>query len=121
MTAFLFLSNMSILLSAYRGSRSADALIVRAVEDIDTTTSRKWAPTNRPVCPSAGVYPARAGAADGDTFRELTEPHRRELLVHCYRMLASFQDAEDALQDTLLAAWRSLGGFDGRASIRTWL
>src|SRR5215217_6265467 len=63
----------------------------------------------------------RARAGDGDAFRELTEPHHRELQVHCYRMLGSFQDAEDALQDTLLAAWRGLGGFDGRASIRTWL
>jgi RNA polymerase sigma-70 factor (ECF subfamily) len=64
---------------------------------------------------------ARARAGDGEAFRELTEPHRRELQVHCYRMLGSFQDAEDALQDTLLDAWRGLGGFDGRASMRTWL
>jgi RNA polymerase sigma-70 factor (ECF subfamily) len=63
----------------------------------------------------------RARAGDGDAFRELTEPHRRELQVHCYRMLGSFQDAEDALQDTLLTAWQGLGGFEGRASIRTWL
>jgi RNA polymerase sigma-70 factor (ECF subfamily) len=63
----------------------------------------------------------RARAGDGDAFRELTEPYLRELQVHCYRMLGSFQDAEDALQETLLAAWRGLGGFDGRASIRTWL
>lgn len=63
----------------------------------------------------------RARAGDGDAFRELTEPHRRELQVHCYRMLGSFQDAEDALQDSLLAAWQGLGGFEGRASIRTWL
>jgi RNA polymerase sigma-70 factor (TIGR02960 family) len=63
----------------------------------------------------------RARAGDGDAFRELTEPHRRELLVHCYRMLGSFQDAEDVLQDTLLAAWQGLRGFEGRASIRTWL
>src|SRR6202035_1372280 len=62
----------------------------------------------------------RARAGDGEAFRALTEPHRRELQVHCYRMLGSFQDAEDALQDTLLAAWRGLGGFDGRASLRTW-
>jgi RNA polymerase sigma-70 factor (TIGR02960 family) len=62
---------------------------------------------------------ARAG--DGHAFRELTEPHRRELQVHCYRMLGSLQDAEDALQDTLLAAWQGLAGFDGRASLRTWL
>ncbi len=64
---------------------------------------------------------ARARAGDGDAFRELTEPHRRELQVHCYRMLGSFQDAEDALQDTLLDAWQGLAGFEGRASLRTWL
>jgi RNA polymerase sigma-70 factor (TIGR02960 family) len=63
----------------------------------------------------------RARAGDGEAFRELTEPYRRELQVHCYRMLGSLQDAEDALQDTLLAAWQGLGGFEGRASIRTWL
>ena len=62
---------------------------------------------------------ARARAGDGSAFRELTEPHRRELEVHCYRMLGSVQDAEDALQDTLLAAWQGLAGFEGRASLRT--
>src|SRR5215217_1931114 len=67
------------------------------------------------------VLISRARAGDGDAFRELTEPYRRELLVHCYRMLGSFQDAEDALQNTLLAAWRGLGKFEGRASLRTWL
>ena len=64
---------------------------------------------------------SRARVGDSDAFRELTEPYRRELHVHCYRMLGSFQDAEDALQDTLLAAWQGLGGFEGRASLRTWL
>ncbi len=64
---------------------------------------------------------ARARAGDGDAFRELTEPHRRELHVHCYRMLGSFQDAEDAVQDALLAAWHGLDRFEERASIRTWL
>src|ERR1700723_4465247 len=64
---------------------------------------------------------SRTRAGDGEAFRELTEPYRRELKVHCYRMLGSLQDAEDALQDTLLSAWRNLGGFEGRASIRTWL
>jgi RNA polymerase sigma-70 factor (TIGR02960 family) len=63
----------------------------------------------------------RAQAGDGDAFSELTEPHRRELQVHCYRMLGSFADAEDTLQDTLLAAWQGLGEYEGRASIRTWL
>jgi DNA-directed RNA polymerase specialized sigma24 family protein len=56
----------------------------------------------------------RARTGDGEAFRALTEPHRRELQVHCYRMLGSFQDAEDALQDTLLAAWQGLGEFGGR-------
>jgi RNA polymerase sigma-70 factor (ECF subfamily) len=64
---------------------------------------------------------ARARAGDGEAFRELAAPHRRELQVHCYRMLGSFQDAEDALQDTLLTAWQGLAGFEGRASLRTWL
>ncbi len=64
---------------------------------------------------------SRARAGDGDAFRELTEPYLRELQVHCYRMLGSFQDAEDALQNTLLNAWQGFGGFEGRASLRTWL
>jgi RNA polymerase sigma-70 factor (TIGR02960 family) len=64
---------------------------------------------------------SRARAGDGEAFRALTEPHRRELQVHCYRMLGSIQDAEDALQDTLMAAWQGLSGFSEHASIRTWL
>jgi RNA polymerase sigma-70 factor (TIGR02960 family) len=64
---------------------------------------------------------ARARAGDGDAFRALTEPHRRELHAHCYRMLGSVSDAEDALQETWVAAWRGLGGFREDASVRTWL
>jgi len=64
---------------------------------------------------------SRARAGDSGAFRQLTEPYRRELQVHCYRMLGSLQDAEDALQDTLLSAWQGLDGFEGRASVRTWL
>ncbi|MFF4352558.1 sigma-70 family RNA polymerase sigma factor [Streptomyces sp. NPDC001530] len=100
------------------------------------------APANRPFRPSAGVHTrgkchqvweegdarvesgdlmSRARAGDGEAFRELTEPYHRELQVHCYRMLGSFQDAEDALQDTLLAAWQGFARFEGRASLRTWL
>src|SRR5918994_2104677 len=64
---------------------------------------------------------ARALAGDEDAFRELTEPHRRELQLHCYLILGSMQDAEDLVQETLLAAWRGLEGFEGRASVRSWL
>jgi RNA polymerase sigma-70 factor (TIGR02960 family) len=64
---------------------------------------------------------SRARAGDAEAFRALTEPHRRELQVHCYRMLGSFQDAEDVLQEALLHAWQGLARFEGRASIRTWL
>jgi RNA polymerase sigma-70 factor (TIGR02960 family) len=63
----------------------------------------------------------RARGGDRDAFSALVEPHRGELQVHCYRMLGSLQDAEDALQETLLAAWLGLDGFEGRSSIRTWL
>ncbi len=64
---------------------------------------------------------ARARGGDADAFRELTEPHRRELQLHCYRILGSIQDAEDLVQETLLAAWRGLEAFEGRASVRSWL
>jgi RNA polymerase sigma-70 factor (TIGR02960 family) len=64
---------------------------------------------------------SRARAGDDGAFRELAEQHRRELQVHCYRMLGSIQDAEDAVQDTLLAAWQGLAGFEERSSLRTWL
>jgi RNA polymerase sigma-70 factor (TIGR02960 family) len=58
---------------------------------------------------------------DEQTFRELAEAHRRELQLHCYRIVGSVQDAEDLVQETLLAAWRGLDGFEGRASLRSWL
>lgn len=65
---------------------------------------------------------SRARAGDGEAFRELAESHRRELQVHCYRMLGSFADAEDVVQETMLAAWQGIGGFtEERASLRTWL
>ena len=63
----------------------------------------------------------RAAGGDQAAFRELTEPYRRELHVHCYRILGSMQDAEDALQETLLGAWRGLARFEGRAALRAWL
>jgi RNA polymerase sigma-70 factor, ECF subfamily len=64
---------------------------------------------------------SRARAGDELAFRELTDPFRRELEPHCYRILGSLQDGEDMLQETLLAAWRNLDEFQGRASLRTWL
>ena len=63
----------------------------------------------------------RARSGDGQAFAGLVQPYRRELHVHCYRMLGSFDDADDALQETLLAAWRGLTAFQARASVRTWL
>jgi RNA polymerase sigma-70 factor (TIGR02960 family) len=64
---------------------------------------------------------ARARAGDDNAFRELVEVHSRELQVHCYRILGSLQDAEDALQETLVSAWRNLGDFRQQSSLRTWL
>jgi RNA polymerase sigma-70 factor (TIGR02960 family) len=63
----------------------------------------------------------RAATGDEAAFRELTEPYRRELQFHCYRILGSMQDAEDALQETLLSAWRGLPAYEARASLRAWL
>jgi RNA polymerase sigma factor (sigma-70 family) len=63
----------------------------------------------------------RARSGDDRAFGELTGPYRGELQLHCYRILGSMQDAEDVLQETLPAAWRGLGQYEGRASLRTWL
>jgi RNA polymerase sigma-70 factor (TIGR02960 family) len=67
----------------------------------------------------ATIEHARAG--DEQAFAELTDPYRRELQVHCYRMMGSLTDAEDMLQETMLAAWRGLAGFEQRSSLRSWL
>ena len=63
----------------------------------------------------------RARAGDDQAFGDITGPYLAELRLHCYRILGSVQDAEDVLQETLLAAWRGIGKFEGRASLRTWL
>jgi RNA polymerase sigma factor (sigma-70 family) len=75
---------------------------------------RGWAGDHRPL-------PARARSGNGKAFRQLIEPHRHELQVHCYRILGSLADAEDLLQETLLAARQGLPGFQERASLRSWL
>src|SRR5882757_2509079 len=75
-------------------------------------------------CEDAGVTEhtlARARAGDEDAFCELTGPYGRELQLHIYRIVGSTQDAEDLLQETLLAAWRGLERFEGRSSLRAWL
>ena len=64
---------------------------------------------------------SRARAGDEHAFAALTDPYRRELQLHCYRILGGVQDAEDALQETLLSAWRALESFEERSSLRAWL
>src|SRR2546430_6618445 len=64
---------------------------------------------------------SRARSGDDVAFEELVRPYHRELQAHCYRILGSAVDAEDAFQESLTAAWKGLAGFEGRASLRTWL
>jgi RNA polymerase sigma-70 factor, ECF subfamily len=70
---------------------------------------------------SAGAAAVAAVRGDESAFAELVEPHRRELQVHCYRMLGSFEDSEDLVQETFLRAWRKRRSFEGRSSLRAWL
>ena len=74
---------------------------------VDTLPESEW------------LVAARRG--DPAAFEQLVSRHRRELYAHCYRMLGSLQDAEDALQESLLGAWRGLANFEGRGSVRAWL
>src|SRR5947207_6998315 len=70
---------------------------------------------------TVGTRLARAQSGDQEAFAELTEPYRRELQLHYYRILSSLHDAEDLLQETMLAAWCGLERFEGRSSLRAWL
>jgi RNA polymerase sigma-70 factor (ECF subfamily) len=69
----------------------------------------------------AAAFVAAVRSGDEDAFAALTEPYRRQLHLHCYRMLGSFDEAEDLVQETLLRAWRGRAGFEGRSLVRTWL
>jgi len=71
--------------------------------------------------PGEATLLAAARAGDERAFAQLTGPYRRELQVHCYRMVGSLHDAEDLVQETMLRAWRRLGAFEGRSSLRRWL
>jgi RNA polymerase sigma-70 factor, ECF subfamily len=73
-----------------------------------------------PPDPGAPALLERARSGSEDAYRELVELHRAELHAHCYRIFGSVQDADDAVQDALLRAWRGLAGFEGRSSPRTW-
>src|ERR1044071_3021798 len=64
---------------------------------------------------------ASAQSGNEEAFARLTEPYRQELLAHCYRILGSFEDAEDMLQESLVRVWKNLKSFEGRSSLRTWL
>ena len=87
---------------------------------MQNATTTRPTPATRPTQAEPELI-AAAGGGDEAAFRRLVEPYRANLHAHCYRMLASLHDAEDALQETLLRAWRGLTGFDGRSSISTWL
>jgi RNA polymerase sigma-70 factor (ECF subfamily) len=121
------LSHLSFSLLALVGVSCVEALPAgeigrRISAHADVTTGDAGERNSR--CEDAGVTDQaleRARAGEEDAFRELTEPYRRELQVHIYRIVGSSHDAEDLLQETLLAAWRGLDAFEGRASVRSWL
>ncbi|WP_440087333.1 sigma-70 family RNA polymerase sigma factor [Streptosporangium sp. LJ11] len=112
-------------------ARGADTDVIRARDGEDDLTRARGADTETDTETDVETDPVRARdgeddltrARDGDdaAFTRLVEPLRRELHAHCYRMLGSAHDADDALQDALLRAWRGLARFEGRGSLRSWL
>src|SRR3954452_1580043 len=90
-----------------------------------TNFERRWCRSGcEPRCQTSlvnGSALIRARAGDHQAFQALTDPYRRELQLHCYRILGQVQDAEDAVQDTLLSAWNALESFEERSTLRSWL
>src|ERR1700754_2088818 len=93
-----------------------------AVREVDARRRAESSPVTEVSPPTAEEHElARARGGDDAAFTRLVEPLRRELHAHCYRMLGSAHDAEDALQEALLRAWRGMAGFEARSSLRSWL
>src|SRR5579872_1062133 len=95
-------------------------LVATGVSTVVGVSEARW----RPKADDGGmqaVLLSRARSGDDVAFEQLVRPHVRELQAHCYRILGSIADAEDAFQESLTAAWKGLDGFEGRASFRTWL
>ena len=93
----------------------------RSSRSATRTATAGWSRKSRTTRDDRRDREPRAAVADEAAFSDLTERHRRELHVHCYRMLASFDEAEDAVQETFLRAWRSRDSFDGSSLFRAWL
>src|SRR5262249_22107760 len=109
LTVFRLAPPVARATAGQEAAKRLDSLVTRPVslQDMDVT--------------QRDTVLSRARAGDENAFGELVDPYRLELQLHCYRILGSLQDAEDQVQETLLAAWRGLDGFEERASFRAWL
>src|SRR5262245_27474094 len=115
-------SRLQVALCQFRHLRRPERTgrFLSPASGVITGNATQTRPSERPPLVSADTL-SRARAGDADAFRELIDPYRRELQLHCYRILGSLQDAEDQMQETHLAAWRGLKDFEGRSSVRAWL